>query len=66
MRNNAYMTHSHIRYPFFSQRLWNAHLSTKEMDDICGLLSRQREACDEVWFATYFGFPPLEVHKASA
>ncbi len=53
-------------YPFITQRVWEIHKSPAELDAYLTMLARQRGACDEVWFATDYGFPPLGVHQKSA
>lgn len=55
-----------IHHPFITQRLWDVHKSVEELAALLDLLQRQRDACDEVWFATDYGFPPLAVHQAAA
>jgi hypothetical protein len=46
-------------YPLLTQRLWEVHKSPSELNALLEVLERQRDACDEVWFATEYGFPPL-------
>lgn len=36
------------------------------MSATLSLIMRRRRACDEVWFATDYGFPPLAVHQDHA
>lgn len=52
--------------PFLTQRLWEVHKSPDELEALLALLTQQRDACDEVWFATEYGFPPLALHQAAA
>jgi hypothetical protein len=51
---------------FVTQRLWMLHKHSEDLDAYLALLQRQRSACDEVWFATDYGFPPLAVHQTAA
>ena len=55
-----------MKYPFITQRLLDAHKSPEALEALCALLERQPLACDEVWFSTDYGFPPLDGHKDSA
>ncbi|MDD4889402.1 MAG: hypothetical protein PHU85_05690 [Phycisphaerae bacterium] len=53
--------------PMITIRLWPTHhASTAAVDRLISLLDRHRGACDEVWFATEFGFPPIAEHALSA
>ncbi|HOX06110.1 MAG TPA: hypothetical protein PK280_06890 [Planctomycetota bacterium] len=55
------------RFPFIIIRLWpQHHRSEAELRELLSALRRHRRACDEVWFATEIGFPPLEEHARSA
>ena len=48
-------------------RLWPEQFETDEaLDELLGVLTRRRDACDEVWFAVARGFPPLDVHRRFA
>lgn len=47
-------------------RLWKHHQNRALLDEHLALLKRQRAACDEVWFASEYGFPTLEFHHDSA
>ncbi len=53
-------------YSFVTQRLWELHKHPEEFERYLALLQRQRAACDEVWFSTDYGFPPLDVHQGAA
>jgi hypothetical protein len=53
-------------YPFLTQRLWQHHKDPVLMGETVALLARQRDACDEVWLASDYGFPPLATHLAAA
>lgn len=54
------------RQPLISMRLWDNHLNPNTMSENLALMLRRRGACDEVWFATDYGFPPLSVHQEHA
>ena len=54
-------------FPFMIIRLWPHHHNCKaDLQELVEALKRNRAACDEVWFCTEFGFPPLEGHRQSA
>jgi hypothetical protein len=53
-------------HAFVTQRLWELHKHPEQLDAYLALLQRQRLACDEVWFSTDYGFPPLAVHREAA
>jgi hypothetical protein len=53
-------------HAFVTQRLWELHKHPAELERYLALLQQERAACDEVWFATDYGFPPLAVHQAAA
>ena len=54
-------------FPFMIIRLWPHHHTRKaDLKDLVEALKRNRAACDEVWFCTELGFPPLEGHRRSA
>ncbi|MBN1808208.1 MAG: hypothetical protein JW909_04010 [Planctomycetes bacterium] len=42
------------------------HGDPSQLEGLLDLLRQHRRACDEVWFCTEFGFPPLERHRESA
>lgn len=53
--------------PFMMIRLWPEHHNNPQLlDQLLYALTRNRAACDEVWFATEFGSPTLDEHRASA
>lgn len=53
--------------PFLIIRLWpQHHQNESDTKELLAALKRYRGACDEVWFCTEPGFPPLEVHARSA
>ena len=54
------------RNPFITQRLWEVHKDPAALESVLELLGRQRGACDEVWFSSEYGFPPLGVHRNCA
>jgi hypothetical protein len=55
------------RFPLMMIRLWPRHHTCKaDLIELVAALKRNRGACDEVWFCTEFGFPPLEGHAHSA
>jgi hypothetical protein len=55
------------REPFIVMRLWpDHHNSRRTLDELIRLLKRHPPGCDEVWFCTEAGFPPLAVHRRSA
>ncbi|MBI5011684.1 MAG: hypothetical protein HZC06_02435, partial [Methylocystis sp.] len=48
-------------------RLWPQHHACEaELAELLAALKRNRRACDEVWFSTEPGFPPLAAHERSA
>ena len=47
-------------------RLWTQHLNPALLDEHLALVRRQRRACDEVWFASEYGFPSLAFHEDCA
>jgi hypothetical protein len=48
-------------------RLWPEQYETeKALDDLAGVLTRQRNACDEVWFGVAHGVPSMEAHRQCA
>ncbi|MDD5705447.1 MAG: hypothetical protein PHR35_05945 [Kiritimatiellae bacterium] len=53
-------------YPFLTMRLWELHKFPAILDEYLRLLKRRRGACDEVWFASEYGFPPLSMHRECA
>lgn len=54
-------------FPFSIIRLWpHHHANATELAALLAALKRNRSACDEVWFATEIGFPPLASHARSA
>lgn len=53
-------------YPFLTMRLWEQHKDPAVLDKYLRLLKRRRGACDEVWFATDYGFPPVAIHQQAA
>lgn len=54
-------------FPFSIIRLWpQHHKDPVELRELLAALKRNRCACDEVWFATEIGFPPMAVHEQSA
>lgn len=55
-----------ISHPLISIRLWDNHLEPAVMSANLSLMQRRRGACDEVWFATDYSFPPLAVHQDHA
>ena len=62
------MTDKHDKsVPFLIIRLWPHH-HTDEVDlgELLAALKANRRACDEVWFCTEIGFPPMEEHDRSA
>ena len=53
--------------PFMTIRLWPQHHDDPTLfNQTLAALTKYRAACDEVWFCTEDGFPPLAVHEASA
>ena len=53
--------------PFMTIRLWPQHHDDPVLfKQTLAALTKFRAACDEVWFCTEDGFPPLVVHEASA
>lgn len=55
-----------MRQPLLSMRLFDHHRDPQLLADHLALMLRQREACDEVWFASSYGFPPLAYHQEGA
>jgi len=54
-------------FPFIIIRLWpHHHTHQAHLNELLAALKRNRRACDEVWFATECGFPPMEEHARSA
>ena len=53
-------------YPFLTMRLWEQHKNPAVLEEYLRLLKRRRDACDEVWFATDYGFPPVDIHRQAA
>lgn len=53
-------------YPLITMRLLDIHKSSELLDEYLALIGRHRGACDELWFSTEYGFPPLEVHETNA
>lgn len=50
-----------------TQRLGSAtQKNSAFIDALLGEIQNNPGCCDEVWFATDYGFPPLETHKKSA
>ena len=48
-------------------RLWpHHHTDTVLRNELISALIKYRSACDEVWFCTELGVPPLDVHRRSA
>jgi hypothetical protein len=60
------MNKSMTSRPLISMRLWKQHLEPALLNEHLALLQRQRGACDEVWFASEYGFPPLAFHQDCA
>ena len=54
------------RIPFISLRLWKQHNDPDQMAELLRILKKHPGACDEIWFATEYGFPPVDVHRKSA
>ncbi len=53
--------------PFMVIRLWPRHHADERLlADLLATLRRHRDACDEVWFCTEFGFPSLRIHRTAA
>ncbi len=52
--------------PFISLRLWHQHCEPDQVTELLRLLRKHPGACDEIWFATEYGFPPVDVHRKSA
>lgn len=53
--------------PFISIRLWPRHHDIPhDVEELLEALSANKAACDEVWFCTAWGFPPLSVHAEHA
>ncbi len=52
--------------PFISLRLFSHHKNDVLLDDLLQEIAKYPGCCDEIWFATDYGFPALEVHEASA
>lgn len=49
------------------QRLGSSTQKNGEfIDELCKNIAKNKNSCDEVWFATDYGFPPLETHKNTA
>lgn len=56
-----------VDYPFMIIRLWPDHHKAESLfSDLLNMLKQRRQACDEVWFCTECGFPPLDEHRRSA
>jgi hypothetical protein len=54
-------------FPFVIIRLWPRHHAHQvELAGLLAALKRNRRACDEVWFCTEIGFPPMDAHERSA
>ena len=54
-------------FPFIIIRLWpHHHTCETDLNELLAALKRNRRACDEVWFATEIGFPPMKGHERSA
>lgn len=54
-------------FPFMIIRLWpQHHMNAADVKDLLTVLKRHRAACDEVWFCTEIGFPPIATHMQSA
>lgn len=47
------------------QRLGSA-LDDEYINDYLKLITNNKGSCDEVWFATLYGFPKLDTHKTYA
>lgn len=54
------------KHPLISMRLYMDHLKPAILTANLARITRWRGACDEVWFATDYGFPPLDVHHEHA
>lgn len=56
-----------MSYPFMIIRLWpHHHTCEADLGELLAALKRNPKACDEVWFCTELGFPPLAAHADSA
>ncbi len=54
-------------FPFMIIRLWpHHHQNAADFSELIGALKRNSKACDEVWFCTEIGFPPMAAHEHSA
>ena len=50
-----------------TQRLSNnVQLNDEFIDGLIEISKRHKGSCDEIWLASYYGFPPLEKHKEMA
>ena len=52
--------------PLMMQRLRLGHEAPEIWRRLFPVLKRNRECCDEVWFSTGVGFPPLEEHRRTS
>lgn len=53
--------------PFIIIRLWPRHHTFKtDLNELLAALKANRQAYDEVWFCTEWGFPPMDAHERSA
>lgn len=48
--------------PLITQRLGDHHLNPALLERHLAMIGRHKGSCDEVWFATDYGMPPLAVH----
>ena len=54
-------------FPFTIIRMWpHQHKNKKDIKDILWALKKNKQAVDEVWFATEIGFPKIKTHEESA
>ena len=50
-----------------TQRLGGLNqLKGEYIDELCKIIKNNPGSCDEVWFTSKSGFPPIEVHKETA
>ncbi|MHC4885560.1 MAG: hypothetical protein ACYTGH_10795, partial [Planctomycetota bacterium] len=52
--------------PFISLRLFSHHKNDELLNDLLAEIAKYPGCCDEVWFATDYGFPTMDIHLASA
>lgn len=55
-------TMKEISRPLITQRLWSHHFDRPLLDRHLAMIQCRKGSCDEVWFASDYGMPPMEIH----